>query len=84
MPLQDTCGLARGPYDTPWLCLPCSWSQVHREQPTAVKRASQQLHTQDTACCQVPGLGNAAEVANTSMGKETTEQTLSAACASGA
>lgn len=38
-----------------------------------------QLHTQDIACCQVPGRGNAAEVANTSTEKETTEQMLNAA-----
>lgn len=37
-----------------------------------------QLHIQVIACCQVPGPGNAAEVANTSTGKETTEQMLSA------
>lgn len=55
--------------------------QVHRELPTAVKRASQRLHAQDAACCQVPGPGNAAEVANTSTGKETAEQMLSPACA---
>lgn len=42
-----------------------------------------QLHIQDTACCQVPGPGNAAEVANTTTGKETTEQMLSAAGAVG-
>lgn len=42
-----------------------------------------QLHTQDIACCQVPGPGNAAEVANTSTGKETTEQMLNAARAVG-
>lgn len=77
--LQDTCRLARGPCHTPWLYLPCSWGQVHQKLPTAVKRASQQLRTQDTACCQVPGPGNAAAVANISTGKETAEQMLSAA-----
>lgn len=37
-----------------------------------------QLHIQGIACCQEPGPGNAAEVANTSTGKETTKQMLSA------
>lgn len=70
----NTCRLAKGPCHTPRLCLPCSWGQVHWEQPTAVKRVSQQLHTQGIACCPVPGPSNAAEVANTSTGKETAEQ----------
>lgn len=42
-----------------------------------------QLYIQDIACCQVPGPGNAAQVANASTGKETTEQMLRAASAAG-
>lgn len=76
--LQDTHMLARSPmphYGSASLALGA--------RPTMNSHCSEksllQFHIQDIACCQAPGPGNAAEVANTSTGKETTEQMLSAA-----